>query len=292
MNYILEHWNGLQPLKQSFWINLFSGLVIVYVIGYLLQLILKPNTNLFIPAIIAYFAIFHVIFFIWQAIGTLRACDKNISQYIATGWTRAAQFGVIVSFAAVLIWGITLGQTIQRLKIEEQQRLAKSNVEPTYELKVTADNKLQINGFLDQGITREAKKLLLQNNDIEIIVLNSKGGNIYEARGLAKLIEDNNFFTHVDSDCFSACTTVFIAGILRTAGQKAKFGFHQYKLDSKKLFHTSLNIKDEQGKDLKYFSEKKVDINFLEKAFSTPFETMWFPTQQELINAGIIHKVI
>ncbi len=292
MKYILEHWKGLQPLKQSFWINLVSGLLIVYLIEYLLLLIFESNINLFIPIAITYFLIFHVFFFIWQAIGTLRACDKNISQYIASGWTRAAQFGVIISFAAVLIWGLTLGQFIQRINLEQQEKLAASNFKLTYELIIADDQQLQINGFLDQGITRDVKKLLSQDNDINTVVLNSKGGNIYEARGLAKLIEDNNFSTHVEAYCYSACTTAFIAGENRTADKQAKFGFHQYKIDTNKLLHSSVNTKKEQNKDIDFFLKQGTNKAFLDKAFSTPFEQMWLPNQQELINAGVIHKVI
>ncbi len=291
MSYILSHWKGLQPLKQSFWINLALGLLIIYSVEYALMLILKPDIDVFIPVSITYFIIFHVLVFIWQAVGTLRACDRNISNYIATGWTRAAQFTVIVSFAAVLVWGVTLGQSIQHLKRVEQEKLAELEAKPTYRL-TFHDDQLEISGFLDQGITREVQELLSQHSNIKTIVLNSEGGNIYEARGLAKIIGVNNFSTHVDLACYSACTTAYIAGDKRSAGQNAKFGFHQYKLDTNKLLHSSVNTEQEQNKDLQYFLNRNISKDFLEKAFSTPFEQMWFPEHRELIDAGIIHKVI
>ncbi len=290
MNYIRDHWQGLQPLKQSFWINLVLGLIIIYSIEYLLLLFLKTNVSLYIPIAITYFAIFHIVIFVWQALGTLRACDRNISQYISSGWTRTAQLAVLISFAAVLIWGLTLGQSIQRLKIEEQERFNEQNSPATYRLTID-DQILSIDGLLDQGITREVKKLL-EENKITSFLFNSTGGNIYEARGLAKLIQDNEYLTHVNEACYSACTTAFIAGKQRTISKNAKLGFHQYKLDTNKLLHNSVDTELEQNKDLEYFLQKNIDKDFLQKAFSTPSDKMWFPTQQELIKTGVIHKVI
>jgi len=245
-----------------------------------------------IPLSIGYFICFHLLFFTWQAIGTLRSCERNLSQYIATGWSRAAQLCVIISFAAVLVWGITLGQTIQLLKLTEANKLAEVNDKPNYILKFSNPKTLNIIGLFDQGITREVKKMLSNNSDIDTIMLNSEGGNIYEARGLAKLITENEFATHVNEKCYSACTTAYIAGVNRTAARNAKFGFHQYKLESKKLFHTSLSTKDEQSKDLEFFLNRNVDSDFLKKAFSTPFDKMWFPSHHELLKSGLIHKVI
>ena len=290
MDYILNHWKGQQPLKQSFWANLILGTAIICFIEFLVHLFLLPNLSLYIPVAITYFIIFHIGVFIWQSIGTLRACDQNIRQYISSGWTRTAQFVVLLSFTAVLVWGLTLGQSIQRLKIEEQERIVKENTNPTYEL-IIKNQTLEINGLLDQGITRELKKLLT-SNEINSIELNSIGGNIFEARGLAKVIQDNKYSTQVKQVCYSACTTVFIAGAMRTISKKAKLGFHQYKLDTNKLLYNNVNTKQEQNKDLEYFLQQNIDESFLQKAFSTPNNKMWFPTQDELIDAGVVDKII
>ena len=115
-----------------------------------------------------------------------------------------------------------------------------------------------------------------------MIELNSKGGNIFEARGIAKLIQQNNVNTHVSAECLSSCTTIFIAGVKRTLSDNAKLGFHQYRINSNKLFAPNVDIDKELKRDIVAFKKQGIDQDFLDKAFSVSHDDMWYPDHREL----------
>ena len=292
MDYILKHWRGNFSLRRSFWLNFITGLLLICLFEYFLHHFVNFNNRVFSILAILFFIVFHLIVFLWQSLGVLRACDLNIRNYISSGWTRAAQFVVITCFTATLIWGVTLWQNLWLLKIDEQNKQIQSdspaNSPVDYTLSMTAPDTLHIEGVLSPGITRETTKLLSKESQIKVIQLNSAGGNIFEARGLAKLIKDNKLSTHITARCFSSCTTVFIAGQPRTLAENGTLGFHQYKINSKKLFAPNVNVEKEQNKDFDYFLKQGVSEAFLEKAFAIPFEKMWYPTQDELREAGVL----
>ena len=289
MSYLLDHWLGRLPLSQSFWVNLIAISLVGCLIEFLIHDYFQFSHSSFISFAIGYFIFLHVFIFSWQIVGVLRACDYNIKNFIASGWTRSAQLFVLTGFAATLIWGISLTQQLWKFNADKQQIESESYTQPDYSIEFSDNETVSIVGIISPGITRELKKLLATNSGIEIIQLNSSGGNIFEARGVAKLIHENRLNTHVLKNCFSSCTTAFIAGRSRSLEKNAKLGFHQYRLNSNKLFAPSVNVKKELHKDRASFLKQGVSEVFLDKAFSTPHDDMWFPKHSELIEAGIIN---
>ena len=268
---------------------------------------IKWVANSYVPISIGYFVIFHGLVFVWQAVGVIRACDHNISQRAHIGWTRAAQFGVIIGFTAVLVWAVTLGQMLLSHVTEQEEKAIIANTAPEYVLSVTTDpgsadpvsggpisdrQILHINGLLAPGITREVKNLVEKTSMIKRIVLNSTGGNIFEARGLARLIRDRGMITHSTTGCYSACTTAYIAGKERLLDSDAKLGFHQYRIDTRKLLPPTINVQKEQSKDLSFYQSQGIDPEFLQKVFSVPHNEIWFPTHAELLEAGIVTDIV
>lgn len=219
----------------------------------------------------------------------LRSCDSNIRNYISSGWTRSAQFLVLTCFAATIIWGLSLGQLLWKIKIDNQLSATEIKNTAEYSFETTDHSSVSIQGIINPGITRELKKYLSLKPTIELINLNSTGGNIFEARGIAKLIEAKKLNTHVLENCFSSCTTVFIAGQKRTLAHNAKLGFHQYRVNSNKLFAPNVNVKKELDKDIATFRKQGVSQTFLDRAFLRPHTDMWFPDHSDLIEAGVIN---
>ena len=74
---------------------------------------------------------------------------------------------------------------------------------------------LYFEGSFERGATAKLETLLGDQPGVTKIVLTSSGGNIFEGRGVGKVIAANNLATHVTGDCFSACTRACIAGRVR-----------------------------------------------------------------------------
>ncbi len=73
-------------------------------------------------------------------------------------------------------------------------------------------------------------------------------------------------------------------------GPDAKFGFHQYRIDSA-VRTINANPAEEQEKDMELFRKSGVSEAFVARMFLAPANDMWFPTSKELVQSGYIHQI-
>ena len=146
-----------------------------------------------------------------------------------------------------------------------------------------------IEGEFDTGLTRDLKTLLASTTDIETVMLKSNGGRVFEARGVARQIVENNLDTSVLDHCRSACSIAFMAGRVRKLGERAQIGFHSYRMEPSLAFVDPL---EEQEKDKAFFATQGVQPGFIERAFDAPHEDMWHPDVDTLLRAGVVHDVL
>jgi hypothetical protein len=258
--------------------------------GFLERFLFPPyieNELAVTSAVIVYFIVVKLIIYPWQIVGVLRACDLRIKSNTGRSWVTVAQLALVVSLAVTLIATIETYQSLQAFK-QELILKATSPPAPQYSLNlIQQDTLIHLRGPLQIGITNRVAKLIKQHPKIMGIILDSEGGQIYEGRGLARLITLNRLQTFSLDSCLSSCTTAFIAGTTRSLGSNARLGFHQYKTYS---LIPSINIANEQAKDRAIFVKQGVSAEFLEKIFMQPPENMWWPDIDELVDAGVVHQ--
>ncbi len=285
--YIEQHWRGNLSLNLSFWVNL----VLLFILFGILERFLFPpyieNESAVTAAVIAYFIVVKLIVYPWQVVGVLRTCDLRIKSDTGRSWATAAQIGLVVSLAVTLLATI---ETWQSLQVFKRDLVLKgvSPPEPLYSLDlIEQDTLIHLRGPFQIGITNRVADMIERYPEIRGIILDSEGGQIYEGRGLARLIREHNLQTFSLDRCLSSCTTAFVAGTTRTLGINARLGFHQYKTYS---LIPSIDVAAEQAKDMAIFEQQGVSSDFLEKLFTHPPEEMWWPEIDELINAGVVHQ--
>lgn len=233
---------------------------------------------------------FHVIVLVWQVVGVVRAAESHFAERGNMALVWGAQLGCVVMFLLSAVYALGAAQMTLRTS-EPVDVLAQMNVEHArqYTLEISDNERaVYIDGMIDLGISRAVKSYLLQYPDIEVMVLNSSGGNIYEARGLARLLAENNLRAHVDYACASACTIAFSGGTVRTADEHARFGFHQYRIDADYTI-IATDIEKEQSRDQQRLLGAGVNPQFVDKVFSQPSASMWWPDRKELLIAGFLH---
>jgi hypothetical protein len=285
--YIEQHWRGNLSLNRSFWVNL---VLLFFLVGILERFLFPPyieNELAVTTAVIAYFIVVKLIVYPWQVVGVLRACDLRIRSDTGRSWATAAQIALVVSLAVTLVATI---ETYQSLQVFKQNLILKQIPlpEPQYSLDlIKQDTLIHLRGPFEIGITNRVAEMIEQYPEVTGIILDSGGGQIYEGRGLARLIRENKLQTYSLDKCLSSCTTAFVAGTIRTLGTNARLGFHQYKTYS---LIPSINVRSEQAKDMAIFVKQGVSPEFLKKLFTHPPEEIWLPDIDELINAGVVHQ--
>ena len=148
------------------------------------------------------------------------------------------------------------------------------------------NTEMQVNGGIAFGLAEAVQKELDKAPSVSVIHLNSIGGRVVEARKLRDLIVQRGLSTYTELGCNSACVVAFIAGKMRVLNQKAKLGFHRY---SPLGGLAEESIEDQMRIDKLYFKHVAgIDRRFVEKAFSTPSDDVWYPSIDELIEAGVV----
>lgn len=234
-----------------------------------------------------FFIVVRLIIYPWQIVGVVRACDNALNSNISRSWLIAAQAVVVLSIVATLTLTFTSYQSVLQYK-RNQLPAEGFEVAPKYTLQLIKDGTLlHLHGALQTGITQQVLALLQQHPAVRGIILDSRGGKISAARGLAKIISEHKLNTYSLDKCMSACTTAFVAGVHRALGTNARLGFHQYQAFT---VYPHFDIAQEQAKDIALFKQNGVSDSFLENIFSQSPENMWLPEVEQLLDAGMIHE--
>jgi ATP-dependent protease ClpP protease subunit len=287
INYLIKHWRGDFSLTRSFWVNF---VFLFFALDLLERMLFPPfiDDPLKVTiAVLVYVGVVKLIVYPWQVVGVLRSCGKQISADSGRLWAIAAQFSMVASLAIVLISSIETWQSLQIYKQDLARREIGPDI-PLYSLDLVKQATLiHLRGPFEIGITASVADLISQNPQVTGIILDSEGGQIYEGRGLARVIRENGLQTFSLDKCLSSCTTAFVAGTTRSLGPQARMGFHQYKTYS---LIPSINVGNEQARDKAIFVEQGIAAEFIDKIFEQPPESMWWPETDELLAAGVVHQ--
>ena len=82
----------------------------------------------------------------------------------------------------------------------------------------------------------------------------------------------------------SACTSILLAGRVRTAPEDAEIGFHQPSFPG----FSSYALRDAIEKTRAEYLAAGVDALFVGQALATPAEGMWIPGPEELVEARVL----
>ncbi|WP_169569088.1 hypothetical protein [Sneathiella limimaris] len=293
-NYIADHWYGRQSFAWSFWVNFILLRALIFITQDWLSPVKGADYTAFRSEVLFLMILFHGIVFTWQILGVFRSAEaylkENGTMAMANFW--GAQVGVILAFwltatYAYGAWQMTLPAP------DDKVWQAKRDAERASRYKFTPSEDgytLAFTGSIELGVTKVFAKLLERHPNLHTVALTSPGGNIYEARGISKMIREKGLATFVETECSSACTTVFIGGKSRKLNPGAKLGFHQYRIDAG---YDVLNFdaKAEMEQDRNLYAIANVRSWFLEKMFQSRADEMWYPSTEELMDAGVITHI-
>jgi len=293
-DYILSHWRGEQPLAQSFWINLALLRGAIFTVEGIVRPSFSDDTIADLAATLIYVLVVHIIFGAWQIVGVVHACDRYQTSTGAMGIVWATHAGIAISLIFTLVSVFVAFQSAvlkPDKSLETMSAIWERERAARYELRLSEDSAyISFIGHFELGVTKKLTLLLQQNPQVRGIVLASRGGNIYEGRGIAKLIRSAGLDTYVFETCASACTTAFIAGTRRTLGPEGRLGFHQYGFEADYQI-PFIDIGEEQNADRAFYRSQNISTAFLDRVFHAAQSDLWFPTREELLDAGVVHRI-
>jgi len=294
MSFLKAHWLGKLPLGITLWINLVALLIVISCAELFFLPKLAADPSQLLKLTLFSLVLTRLIIFPWQLIGFLRAIEFDYIEHKNFLKTRALQGFALLTIIFTLVYCLEVIQGTLYY-IAQVESYSRPGDKVAYQLNVSEDQQnLDIRGDLDIGITRAARSTIEAHPEIRSVVLQSRGGHIYEGRGLAKLFTEHGIDTYVYEECSSACTTAYIGGKRRYIGTQGKLGFHQYRVETSKTsqFVQYYNLRAEQQRDLELFMTRGIEQAFLNRVFDQPASRIWFPDHSTLLAAKIAHDVI
>ncbi|MEM7748453.1 MAG: hypothetical protein AAF346_09405 [Pseudomonadota bacterium] len=294
LTYIRDHWRGEHPLAWSFWINLVLIRLIIFGLEFLLRGFLDHTDFLLVAAKSIFFVVFHIIVLGWQIVGTARAAESHMQATGSSFLLWACYAGCLASLIATANVVLSTNNPVKSYDFlhtwaDVQSKRRKSQYKLSLDLKTGT---ISFSGQFVIGVRRAFNEILEGPNRIQKVVLESPGGSVYEARGVARLLVAHRLTTHIEKTCASACTLVYLAGEKRTMSRAGRLGFHKYDFNFvNKQPHPMINLAEEHAADRRFMKSRGLSDAFLENVFAQAHSEIWFPPTAKMIEAGAVHSI-
>lgn len=284
--FILTHWRGEFSLPLSYWGISFLLVLILRIASQLLAGEVEAiSTSLTATAWVLY--IFYAFLFcllVWSYVGTWRSASKYAAEKKPFIWSALAKFAIVsgviqITSAFILQEAPILKAFSPYLLGADTNQIIKADV-------LDGGQTLKLSGVFGNGSYNAVKKSLDANPGIKKIYLDSNGGLYKEVSLIAESILTKRIDTYVEDKCLSFCTIVFLSGYNRYGTPAARFGFHAPSIKGASQFDDEFNINSK-----KLYSKLRVPQEFINRIYSTPNSDMWYPSYEELIDAGIVNKL-
>jgi Clp protease len=199
--------------------------------------------------------------------------------------TRFALQLAAVGLGIALAGGVVLRQLGE--EAWEMARIALGH-DPVAPVQIRLDARgeaMWLYGTLGAGSADLFRQALQAAPGLRVIHLESAGGRVFEAQGIADEIRHRRLDTYADGLCASACTMLLLAGRDRGAADQARIGFHRPQF---------AGIDDERVTDahalLVAYRQAGLGAAFLARVRATRSDSMWYPSRSELRGLRVLTR--
>ena len=279
--YFASHWRG----DQRFLHVALSGALLALLVGHVLNDIPAPAD------LVEHYRRYALLLIFQLLGGTLLCAWWGVGVWRSTRRWLGAERSLLVGFLCAMGGMTALLYAFDRMADRDQQMtlltlgIMAADLGPKPAVTVAADGKrLSLAGEMGFGTTNLVRAALKRHPGIEGIELDSPGGSAAEGFALAALVRDRKLDTYVQADCASACVLVFAGGRERLAAPSARFGLHRsgvtWQRGDRGVSPTDLAME-------RFFRERGVADDFIEKVLQTPFHEIWMPNVEAVMGSGL-----
>lgn len=281
-NYFIRHWRGDLSLGISYWVNGMLGILFVLLTSKLLVEYQNQIGLNWVAVFSLIISLLALLITAWQAVGVWRSAGKHVSRGGSSIWGTVAR--IAVGLGMLNTFGVIINNYIPQ-SVEMLRILAGDEKLPAYKITVLpGGTEVEFRGGLRAGSAKELEKIFSAVPQAKVLHIESSGGRIHEAMIMSKLVRTRQMTTYTSEKCLSAATLVLMSGSERVIATDAKIGFHAGKLPGS----TSDQIHEMNETIRTTMQAAGVSASFINRALSTPYEQMWYPTFEEMRSAGVI----
>jgi len=272
-DWVLRHWRGLLPLPVSFWANGSLGILLLLSIAYVAKRLIFPLYNPYLD-LVGYLgqSVAALAILIWWLVGTWRSATIR-----GNVWSKIAK--VVIALVVVRnvfsIPSVVAGIDSAISNIREDPQWGPRGA------RMAGTTEVEIYGGITRSVPLALEEAIKSNPKISVVRLSSKGGRASAAYKLRNLIRDHGLDTLVSTECSSYCVVAFLGGKHRWMERNARMGFHRAQFGGQSAEDADKIARGEM-------EAAGIAPAFLSKVFTTPPESIWYPSYEELQNAGVV----
>jgi len=292
-NFITRHWRGGYSLGRSIFINtLLVSLLLGVVTANLTVEIAADSSPRGRLVFITVMEIITIAILLWQIVGDWRSWRGAK----ARGAGRFARLSAFVLIALITLSPpLSLIEFVDTWKgIRDIETGRDSGGNAAYTL-TKDDNVLVFDGVVSWPLVEDMRQAIENNPDIDVVLLNSPGGDTTASRRINDILRQRPLATAVLQGCASACTVIYAAGQRRAIGPNGQLGFHASAVILMDAMMTRImNALTFRSDTLnaEYYRRAGFDEAFIERAVTTPSTDLYVPTTDVLLQANVVHDVL
>ena len=201
---------------------------------------------------------------------------------------------IVWSLLALISLGLGTVATVRELGkmgpyLKEHWAVAQGK-QPTERFDVTLSDDgrvVSFSGGINDGAAAAIDRAIGAAPRVGTLLLHSPGGWLLEGKRMADVVKRYQLNTRVEGECFSACTLVLLAGANRSAGERARIGFHRGRAIGESAEDRALPA---QREELELYRSAGLKPEFVKRIVSTPNDNIWIPSRQELLREDVLTR--
>lgn len=283
-NYFVRHWRGDLSLGLSYWVNGVLGTWFVALLGTIVGsgAVLDVTPLTLTAALSLFLFAAAIVVSVWQFVGIWRSASNHVSRGGTGAWATVAKVMVVLGLlkCVVLVYRTYIPQSVEMASI-----LTGDAQTPSYKIRVLpGGTEVVFSGGVRAGCAKELERVLSTATQAKVLHIESPGGRINEARRMVQLVRQHGLITYTSKYCFSAATLVLMSGKERVMAPGAEIGFHRGTLPGATAGQRF--VMDSLLRET--MRSEGVSDEFTERVLATPSTDVWYPTFEEMREAGVL----
>ena len=201
---------------------------------------------------------------------------------------------IVWSLLALLVLALASAGTVRELgrmrpHLAEHLAVAQGR-QPSEGFTVTMRDEGRVVAFaggINEGAAAAIDKAIGEAPRVGTLLIHSPGGWLREGKRMADVVGRYRLNTRVEGECFSACTLVLLAGANRSAGERARIGFHRGRSIGESADERS---RPAEREETELYRSAGLKPEFIKRIVATPNDDIWIPSRQELLREDVLTR--
>lgn len=279
--YVMLHWRGELPLPLSFWLNAPLAVGFIWTAGAMLALLLARVDFDYQHAVFyAFYPVVSLPTEVWLITGVWRAANRHALEKDAR-WANAAKAAMALRAVSVVVALFAAVPAIRAsLAFVDEVRASDE-----FEIRLRQDGEIELIGGVGRGLAAAFVSAMDAHPDIKTVHTNLyRGGRLNEALTLREEFRKRKLDTFVSGACRSACFWAFLGGERRIVRRGSRLGIHMPRMPGGNwASEWFMSVQEADS-----LASLGVSRRFARRAMSVKQPEMWYPTDEELLEAGAV----